>query len=184
MNCFDLSIRPAGPEDFEAIQKLHAEAFGPGRFARTAYRIREAAGGASFGFVARKDGELVGSVHFTPVVIGGRTGALLLGPLAVAPKFKARGCGMKLVSEGVIKAKEMGFALVILVGDLPYYRRMGFEPVPPGRITLPGPVDAARILALETLPGSLALYEGEARGCPAPREPVEKAARPRQASRV
>ena len=46
-----------------------------------------------------------------------------------------------------------GFALVLLVGDMPYYGRFGFAPVPPGQITLPGPVDPARLLALELEPG-------------------------------
>jgi len=42
------------------------------------------------------------------------------------------------------------------VGDMPYYGRFGFVPVPRGHIVLPGPVDPARLLALELVPGALA----------------------------
>ena len=50
--------------------------------------------------------------------------------------------------------------LVILVGDLPYYRRFGFAPVPPGRLLPPGPVDPARFLWLELRPGALETVSG------------------------
>ena len=51
------------------------------------------------------------------------------------------------------RARAEGFSLVLLVGDMPYYGRFGFNPVPPGQITLPGPVDPARLLSLELVPG-------------------------------
>lgn len=153
-------IRLSGPEDEAAIDKLQSEAFGPGRFARTAYRVRETAAVPGFGLVAWRDGELVGAVQFTPVSINGRTGAMMLGPLAVAPCFKAQGFGRALVEEGAARARELGARIVILVGDLPYYARMGFRRVPPGQILMPGPVDGARILARELQDGALAQFNG------------------------
>jgi predicted N-acetyltransferase YhbS len=47
------------------------------------------------------------------------------------------------------------------VGDIPYYGRFGFTPVPYGHITLPGPVDPARLLAVELIPGALAGAAGQ-----------------------
>jgi len=160
------SIRPAGPEDAALIKQLHDEAFGPGRFARTAYRVREQAPEAGFGLTAWRDGVLAGSVHFTPVTIGGRGGAMMLGPLAVAPRFKAQGFGRWLVEHGVSEAQARGAALVILVGDLPYYARMGFRRIPQGQITLPGPVAPERLLASELGADALARYAGLVAGDP------------------
>lgn len=160
-------IRLSGPEDDAAIEKLHSEAFGPGRFARTAYRVREEAGAAGFGLMAWREGELVGAVQFTPVSIGGRNGAMMLGPLAVAPRFKAQGFGRLLVEQGVARARELGAELVVLVGDLPYYARMGFTRVPAGQILLPGPVDLERMLARELREGALARFAGMVSGRPA-----------------
>ena len=54
--------------------------------------------------------------------------------------------------------------IVLLVGDMPYYGRFGFKPVPPGRIILPGPVDPARLLALELMPSMLEAASGRVEG--------------------
>jgi predicted N-acetyltransferase YhbS len=168
------SIRLSKPEDAAIIEQLHDAVFGPGRFARTAYRVREQAQEAGFGLIASCDGVLAGSVHFTPVTIGGRGGAMMLGPLAVASAFKAQGFGRWLVEEGVKEAQARGTALVILVGDLPYYARMGFERIPPGQITLPGPVAPERLLARELREGARATYHGLVAGDPGWRAPSEQ----------
>ncbi len=55
-------------------------------------------------------------------------------------------------------ARASGVRLVVLVGDEPYYGRFGFKPVPPGAITLPGPVNPLRLLAVELAPGALPDY--------------------------
>ncbi len=157
-------IRPSEPGDTALIQQLHDEAFGPGRFARAAYRVREQAAGAGFGLTAWRDGVLAGTVHFTPVTVGGRAGVMMLGPLAVAPAFKAQGYGRWLVEEGVARAGGCGAALVILVGDLPYYARMSFRRIPPGQMTLPGPVAQDRLLARELHDGALGDYAGQVVG--------------------
>jgi predicted N-acetyltransferase YhbS len=157
----DIVVRPAGPEDSAEIKALHVRAFGPGRFARTAYRLREDTEELSpFCRVCRIDGQLVAAVRFTPILIGGRDGALLLGPLAVDPAFANQGYGRGLVGGALEAARGAGIALVLLVGDEPYYARLGFRRVPRGQITLPGPVDPERLLIVELAPGALANYSG------------------------
>jgi len=154
-------VRPVTPTDLQEIGELHARAFGPGRFARTAYRLREGTDGISpFCRLCRIDGRLVAAVRFTAIRIGGQTGALLLGPLAVDPAFAGQGYGRGLVAEALSAARSAGIRLVLLVGDEPYYARLGFKPVPRGRITLPGPVDPARLLAAELADGALAGFSG------------------------
>jgi len=154
-------IRQQTPADTPAIDALHEEAFGPGRFARTAYRIREASTQPPpIALTAWHNGELAGAIHFTAIKIGERRGAILLGPLAIAPAYKNKGCGLKLMKDGLGEAAALGFRLAILVGDLPYYQRVGFGIAPPGRIVLPGPVDRARLLAAELAPGALAEFSG------------------------
>jgi len=153
--------RPAEPQDCAEIRALHARAFGPGRFARTAYRVREGTDDLSpYCRVCRIDGRLVAAVRFTAVLIGGRGGALLLGPLAVDPDFANRGHGRGLVGEALAAARAAGIRLVALVGDEPYYARLGFRRVPRGQIVLPGPVDADRLLAVELAAGALGEFSG------------------------
>jgi predicted N-acetyltransferase YhbS len=140
-----IRLETAGDEP--AIDLLNDAAFGPGRFARTAYRMREGVPhDPDLAFVATVGGRLVGSVRLTPVLIGDAR-ALLLGPLAVHPDVANRGIGRNLVRRAVARARELGHRLVLLVGDPPYYAPVGFTPVRPGQITFPGPVDPYRLLA-------------------------------------
>ena len=156
-----VTTRPALPEDSAEIEALHARAFGPGRFTRTAYRVREGTAAFSpFCRVCLIDGRIVAAVRFTPVLIGGKGGALLLGPLAVDPAFANRGHGRGLIGEALEAARAAGIALVVLVGDEPYYGRLGFRKIPRGQITLTGPVDPDRLLAAELVPESLATFSG------------------------
>lgn len=157
----EFTSRALTPEDLPAIRALHARAFGPGRFARTAYRVREGTDEISPHCRICLVGEqLVAAVRFTAIRIGGQDGALLLGPLAVDPAFANRGYGRGLVARAIEEARANGIALVLLVGDEPYYGKLGFRRVPPGRITLPGPVNYGRLLAAELEDGALDRYSG------------------------
>jgi predicted N-acetyltransferase YhbS len=84
--------------------------------------------------------------------------------LIVEPVFRSQGIGEALVMRSLEAAKAAGWKLVILVGDEPYYARMGFQRAPAGHILLPGPVDPARLLYCELEPGALEAAKGEARG--------------------
>ena len=155
------------PSDAGAVERLAERAFGPGRFARTAYRLREvAAPDPALCWVARVSTLLVGANRMTPVDAGG-VPALMLGPLTVDPAFHKRGIGGMLVERSLAAARQAGHRLVILVGDAPYYRRFGFERIPAGRLVLPGPVDTARFLWCELADGAAAHASGMV-GAPRP----------------
>lgn len=159
----DLLIRPETAADLPAIDALHDHAFGPGRFARTAARLREGvAPDPELSLVAMVGGRLAGSVAMTPIVIG-RQPALLLGPLAVDPDFGKRGIGRRLVRETLARARAAGHRLVLLVGDAPYYGPLGFRAVSPQRVTMPGPVDPRRVLIAELIEGAFETAEGAVR---------------------
>jgi predicted N-acetyltransferase YhbS len=154
MNDLSVTILPETADDAGSIDRLHERTFGPGRYARSAYRIREGAGHRlDLSFTARIGTLLVGSVRLTPIRIG-ETPGLLLGPLTVEPPFRKRGIGRKLIERAMAVAKAEGERLVVLVGDEPYYGRIGFKLVPKGRATMPGPVDPARLLVAELAEGA------------------------------
>jgi predicted N-acetyltransferase YhbS len=159
MNDIALTILPETPADAPAIERLHERTFGPGRFAKTAYRLREQASHRlDISFTARIGTLLVGSIWLSPIRIG-ETKALLLGPLTVEPAFRERGVGQALIERALQDAKAKGHRLVFLVGDEPYYGKSGFKRVPPGRASMPGPVDPARLLVAELDEGA---FEGVA----------------------
>lgn len=148
--------------DRDAVERLVADAFGPGRFAKSAYRLREGVNAiGSLSFVAVLESVLVGTVRFWPVSIGG-TSAIMLGPLAVWKDMQGQGIALKLMQISLAAARQQGFQAAILVGDEPYYARVGFgRIVPVGRITMPGPVDLSRVLGLALVEGALDSLKGE-----------------------
>jgi predicted N-acetyltransferase YhbS len=149
MNDVSLTILPESEADAVAIERLHERTFGPGRYAKTAYRLREqVAHRLGLSFTARVGTLLVGSVRLSPVRIG-ETKALLLGPLTVEPPFRERGVGQALIERALAAARTQGHRLVVLVGDEPYYGRSGFKRIPPGQVSMPGPVDPDRLLVAE-----------------------------------
>ena len=157
MSDLSTTILQETPEDAVAVERLNARTFGPGRFAKSAYRLREqVAHIPELSFTARVGTLMVGSVRLSPILIG-TTKALLLGPLTIEPPFRSRGIGQKLIVRALEEAKRQGHRLVVLVGDQPYYSRSGFKPAAKGRITMPGPVDPARLLVCELVEGA---FEG------------------------
>lgn len=154
MNDLSLTILAETANDAQAIERLHERTFGPGRFVLSAYRIREHVDHLlDLSFTAWIGTLLVGSVRLLPICVGD-TPALLLGPLTVEPPFRSRGVGRALLDRALKEAKARGHRLILLVGDEPYYSRVGFKAVPKGRATMPGPVDYSRLLVSELADGA------------------------------
>ncbi len=146
--------------DAPAIHGLEERAFGPGRYARTAFRLREDnPHECSLSFVARISTLVVGSIRLTRIHVG-PSPALLLGPLTVDPTFRSKGIGRKLMEASLAAAKARGHGLVLLVGDEAYYAKVGFRRASPQKIIMPGPVDPARVLMLELAEGMINAASG------------------------
>ena len=139
-----LRIEPEHPSDAGSVEALVLAAFGPGRFAKTAERLRERSTCAA-GFVVREGGRVIGSVRLWNVKVG-ETPALFLGPIAVDAAARSAGLGADLVEACIAHARAGGAAGLLLVGDAPYFGRFGF--VPAAEVRLAGPVDPRRLLWL------------------------------------
>jgi predicted N-acetyltransferase YhbS len=154
MNDISVSIQLEAPDDAVAVERLHERTFGPGRYAKTAYRLREQVDHIrELSFTARIGTLLIGSVWLSPIRIG-EAKALLLGPVTVEPAFRDRGVGQALIERALLEAKDKGHRLVVLVGDEAYYEKCGFKRIPRGRAIMPGPVDPARLLLVELAEGA------------------------------
>jgi predicted N-acetyltransferase YhbS len=163
MNDLSLTILAETANDAQIIERLTARTFGPGRYVLSAYRLRDHIGHLlDLSFTARVGTLLVGSVRQLPICIGD-TPALLLGPLTVEQPFRARGIGRKLLDRAIAEARAKGHRLIVLVGDEPYYGRVGFQRIPKGTVTMPGPVDQNRLLVLELVEGAAAGIAGAIR---------------------
>lgn len=151
----------AEPPDCDpAVTELYDRVFGQGWRHKPCHALRRGrAPLRGVSLIARTRQRLLGAVRFWPTLIG-RTHALMLGPLAVDPDARARGLGAELVREGLAQARKQGHRAVWLVGDAPYYARLGFERSRMDKVAFAGPVDRARLLGVELFPGALAGAEG------------------------
>lgn len=151
-----VTIRHEKIADIAAREALLDEAFGIGREAKTAERLREdrlPAEGLSF--IATDGARVVGTVRLWHVAPAQGQPALLLGPLAVVATHRGRGIGGALMRRALREARRLGHAAVLLVGDAPYYGRYGFSAQKTGALRLPGPYERHRLLGYELIPGAL-----------------------------
>ncbi|WP_159589089.1 GNAT family N-acetyltransferase [Chelativorans xinjiangense] len=155
---YAFAITPEAAADAAAREALLDRAMGPKRKRKSSEKLRRGRLPAEgLAFVARgPDGSLVGTVRLWDVRLG-ETGvpALLLGPLAVDPAMKGEGIGTALMGHAVGEAKRRGHGAILLVGDAPYYARFGFSAEKTGRLSMPGPYERERFLALELVGGAL-----------------------------
>jgi predicted N-acetyltransferase YhbS len=150
-------------EDQADIDTMLDRGFGLGRRTKTSYRLREGNTRVSELSLVLRDAELgiIGAISYWPVLIGAKkTPALLLGPLIIHHERQGQGIGLSLMRETLLRAKADGHGLVILVGDEPYYARVGFRQLPYGKLSLPGPFEPKRFLYIELRDGSLAEAQG------------------------
>lgn len=154
-------ITPERACDGARVEALIDRAFGPGRFAKAAERLREGAPPfLDLSFVAWRGGEAVGCVRLWPVQVGERS-ALLLGPIAVEAAHRRSGLGADLVRRALEAAKAADWSLIILVGDAPFFGPLGFSSAPATRVMMPGPVDQRRVMVRALTPGAAEDLQGQ-----------------------
>jgi predicted N-acetyltransferase YhbS len=170
-----------------AVERLYDEVFGPARFHKASYLFREGVDPVrELSWIALEGDRLVGAIRYWPILVG-ETGhpALLLGPLAIAQDRAGKGIGRALMFKTLDLAAQLGHDLVLLVGDVDYYKRFGFVPATPHGFVMPGESRPDRLQVAPLKDDVLGRIAGEVRhvhsGLPA--IAVAKAARraPRRA---
>src|SRR5262245_5127863 len=123
-----------------AVERLYDDVFGPARFHKASYLFREGVPPVrELSWVALEGDRLVGAIRYWPILVG-ESGhqALLLGPLAIAQDRAGRGIGRALMFKTLDLAAQLGHDLVLLVGDVEYYKRFGFVPATRHGFVMPG----------------------------------------------
>ena len=151
------SLIPLEAVDPAMIEEVLDRAFGPDRFARTAYRIREGMPwlpGLSLAALDEHD-MLVGTIQCWPIGLQTKQGQVplvMVGPVAVVPERQGEGFGVGLMSAMIAEDARLagagGRALPqVLIGDADYYGRWGFSAALTGGWHCPGPYEPHRLLA-------------------------------------
>ena len=175
------AIRAEQASDVVAREALLDASFGENRSLRTCQRLRDGRAPAEgLAFSAMADGRLVGTLRLWHVSAGG-VPALMLGPLAVDSTSRTLGVGTALMDHALAAATARGHRAVILLGDALYYARFGFSVLKTAELSLPGPFERDRLLALELHEGALDGARGMIVPTGAKANPVRRAPRARAA---
>ena len=137
--------------DYWEAEALYDLCFSPGRSALSSYRLREDVPPiADLCWTARDpDGVLAGVIRCWPCYVG-ETPVVLLGPVAVHPTRQGEGIAGLLIYRVTQVARKAGWSRILLVGDLPYYSRFGFQHLT--GVVMPPPTNPERVLGLSLAP--------------------------------
>lgn len=147
------------------VERLYDEVFGPARFHKASYLFREGVDPVrELSWIALEGDRLVGAIRYWPILVG-ETGhpALLLGPLAIAQDRAGKGIGRALMFKTLDLAAQLGHDLVLLVGDVDYYKRFGFVPATPHGFVMPGESRPDRLQVAPLKDNVLGRIAGEVR---------------------
>lgn len=148
-----------------AVERLYDDVFGPARFHKASYLFREGVAPVrELSWIALEGDRLVGAIRYWPILVG-ETGhpALLLGPLAIAQDRAGKGIGRALMFKTLDLAAQLGHDLVLLVGDVDYYKRFGFVPATPHGFAMPGESRPDRLQVAPLKDNVLGRIAGEVR---------------------
>lgn len=124
----DLKIREAQDTDREAIRWLCEEAFGQPGEAKLVDKL-VADGDAVLELVAERDGQIVGHILFSTLLVESANrsaSAVALAPLSVSVSAQKQGIGTALVEEAHRQLRLAGETLSVVLGDAAYYGRFGY----------------------------------------------------------
>lgn len=122
-----IRVREENERDHEAIRALLISAFGGTAEADLVEDLRRDSD-LAVSLVAYDEEGVHGYAAFSPLAIDGAAlRAAALGPLAVAPERQRQGIGKFLAGHGLLRLREAGFDLVLVLGDPAYYGELGFE---------------------------------------------------------
>jgi len=126
-----IEIRAERPEDAAAIRTITTAAFeGAPHSSGTEAAIVDALRAASaltVSLVAVQDGEVVGHIAFSPVLVSSKPMEWFgLGPVSVRPDRQGAGIGEALVRYGLSRLEAQGAEGCVVLGDPGYYGRFGF----------------------------------------------------------
>ena len=140
-------IRKKIQSDNDTIENLLNKTFGPGRYARSVYRLRENKPYLDdYSYVYSLDSKILASISFCETLINNSYTGLLLGPLAVEPNQAGKGYGKKLVKYSLDKISiNSQIYFIIVVGEYDYYKEFGFNKLD-NHFVFYGPVNKNRVL--------------------------------------
>lgn len=129
-----INIRPETPADIQAIHQVTEAAFLNAEHTdhteQYVVKALREAGALTVSLVAEDDGQIIGHVALSPVVISDGSKAWYgLGPISVSPDQQGKGIGSALMNAAINDLKELNANGCVLLGEPAYYGRFGFKAI-------------------------------------------------------
>ena len=163
-------IRREEEKDYRAVEHLTREAFWnvyrPGcaeHYVLHCFR-RDPAFVPELDLVMERNGDLIGQVMYVRAEVACDDGQSLpvmtFGPICIAPAYKRKGYGKKLLDASMEQAKKLGCGALVIEGNIDFYGKSGFTPALRSGIRYADDPEAEYLLAKELIPGYLAGIKG------------------------
>lgn len=161
----NIVIRPEEKKDYRAVENLTRESFWnvyrPGCMEH--YVLHCLRDDPSFvpelDFVMELDGKLIGQVVYVRSEIkcddGRKLPIMTFGPICIAPDFKRRGYGKRLLDYSMEQAVKAGTGALAITGNIAFYGKSGFVPAKTHNIRYADDPGADYFLIKELKPGFL-----------------------------
>lgn len=161
----NIIIRHETKDDYRNVENLTRESFWnvyrPGcteHYVLHCYR-NDPAFVPELDFIMELDGKLIGQIIFVRSEIdcddGHRLPIMTFGPIGIAPEYKRRGYGKRLLDYSMEKACKMGSGALAITGNILFYGKSGFVPAKTKNIRYADDPDADYFLIKELIPGFL-----------------------------
>ncbi len=161
----NIIIRHETKDDYRNVENLTRESFWnvyrPGcteHYVLHCYR-NDPAFVPELDFIMELDGKLIGQIIFVRSEIdcddGRKLPIMTFGPIGIAPEYKRRGYGKRLLDYSMEKARKMGAGALAITGNILFYGKSGFVPAKTKNIRYADDTDADYFLIKELTPGFL-----------------------------
>lgn len=161
----NIIIRHETKDDYRNVENLTRESFWnvyrPGcteHYVLHCYR-NDPAFVPELDFIMELDGKLIGQIIFVRSEIdcddGRKLPIMTFGPIGIAPEYKRRGYGKRLLDYSMEKACKMGAGALAITGNILFYGKSGFVPAKTKNIRYADDPDADYFLIKELIPGFL-----------------------------
>lgn len=158
-------IRREEEKDYRAVENLTREAFWnvyrPGcteHYVLHCFRS-DPAFVPELDLVMELDGELIGQVMYVRAEVacddGRKLPVMTFGPICIAPAYKRKGYGKKLLDASMELAKKMGTGALVTEGNIDFYGKSGFAPALRSGIRYADDPEAEYLIAKELIPDYL-----------------------------
>ena len=160
-----ITIRLETEREHRAVENLTREAFWnvyrPGcleHYVLHCYRD-DPAFEPELDFVMELDGELIGQVIYVRSEIlcedGRKVPIMTFGPISIAPAYKRKGYGKRLLEYSMAQARKLGAGALAITGNIDFYGKSGFVPAKTKGVRYADDPAADYFLICELEPGFL-----------------------------